>query len=397
MKILHHDFGRHAFPVQLSRALAARGHSVLHLYAGSNNTPMGNLNTGPGDPPGFECRAIDTGREYRKYAYIQRWWQERAYAARLAQTIRAWQPDVVLECTGPTDGHRAALTASKQAGARYVYWLQDVNGVAAYNLLKKKVPVLGAAVGRYYINMERAVVRGSDNVVLISEDFAPIINGWGIPPEKCEVIPNWAPVEHLPVRGRVNEWGRGHGLADGFNFMYTGSLGLKHNPGLFVELARQLAGDPRVRIVVLSEGLGADWLRQAVGSENLTNLTVMGYASFEELPDVLASADVLVSVLQPDAGVFSVPSKVNTYLCAGRPLLLAVPAENLAARLVTGAGAGLAVAPSDVNGFVEAAKQLLASEELRSTCGRNARAYAESHFNIEHITDTFERILRGDK
>jgi glycosyltransferase involved in cell wall biosynthesis len=123
----------------------------------------------------------------------------------------------------------------------------------------------------------------------------------------------------------------------------------------------------------------------------------MGYAAFEDLPDVLASADVLVSVLQPDAGVFSVPSKVNTYLCAGRPLLLAVPAENLASRLVTGAGAGLAVDPADANGFVEAAQKLFESGELRSTCGRNARTYAESHFNIETITDNFEEILRGEK
>lgn len=392
MKILHHDFGRHAFPVQLSRALAARGHSVLHLYAGSNNTPMGNLAVGPGDPPGFECRPIDTGREYKKYSYIQRWQQERAYASQLAATIRAWQPDVVLECTGPTDGHKAALTASRQAGARYVYWLQDVNGVAAYNLLKKKIPVLGAAVGRYYINMERSVVKGSDRVVLISEDFEPIMAQWGIPPEKCDVIPNWAPVEHLPERPRVNAWGKSHGLAGKFCFMYTGSLGLKHNPGLFVELARRMPG---ARVVVLSEGLGADWLRQAVQAEKLDNLVVLGYAPFEELPDVLASADVLVSVLQPDAGVFSVPSKVNTYLCAGRPLLLAVPGENLAARLVTGAGAGLAVDPSDVNGFAAAAQKLFESEELRSTCGRNARSYAESHFNIEHITDTFEKILGG--
>jgi glycosyltransferase involved in cell wall biosynthesis len=394
LKILHHDFGRHAFPVQLSRTLAARGHSVLHLYAGSNNTPMGNLQPGPGDPPGFECRAIDTGREYRKYSYIQRWRQERAYAGQLAGLIRSWQPDVVLECTGPTDGHRAALAASRQAGARYVYWLQDVNGVAAYNLLKKKIPVLGAAVGRYYINMERSVVRGSDRVVLISEDFDAIMREWNIPPEKCAIIPNWAPLEHLPEHPRVNAWSTSHGLRDSFCFMYTGSLGLKHNPGLFVELARRMPG---ARVVVLSEGLGAGWLCKAVEAEKLPNLTVMGYAAFEDLPDVLASADVLVSVLQPDAGVFSVPSKVNTYLCAGRPLLLAVPAENLASRLVTGAGAGLAVDPADVNGFVEAARKLFQSEELRSTCGRHARDYAESHFNIETITDSFEEILRGEK
>jgi hypothetical protein len=36
---LVHDFGRHAFPVQLSRALDWRSHSVLHLFSFALYTP----------------------------------------------------------------------------------------------------------------------------------------------------------------------------------------------------------------------------------------------------------------------------------------------------------------------------------------------------------------------
>jgi hypothetical protein len=46
-----------------------------------------------------------------------------------------------------------------------------------------------------------------------------------------------------------------------------------------------------------------------------------------------------------DAGTLSVPSKVQPYLCAGRPILLAAPAENLAARIVARENAGLVVHP----------------------------------------------------
>ena len=41
---------------------------------------------------------------------------------------------------------------------------------------------------------------------------------------------------------------------------------------------------------------------------------------------MLASADVLVALLETDAGAFSVPSKVLTSLSAGRPILAAIPA-----------------------------------------------------------------------
>jgi colanic acid biosynthesis glycosyl transferase WcaI len=393
VKIILHDFGRHAFPVQLSRVLAQRGHEVLHLYAGQNNTPMGNLAKQPSDPVGFSSAAITTSAEYQKYSYLKRWQQERKYARRLAEIIREQQPDVVIECTGPTDGHLSALRASHQIGAKYIFWLQDINGVAAYNLLKKKIPVLGSIIGKYYIRMEKTILRQSDQVVLISEDFKPIMQEWGICPEKLHVIPNWAPIDLLPVRPKVNDWSIQHGFTDKFCFIYTGSLGLKHNPELFIKLAQHFSTNDQVRVVVISEGLGAEWLKGQAKAVNLANLHVLDYQAFENLPVVMGSADVLVSVLQPNAGVFSVPSKVNSYLCAGRPLLLAVPPENLAARMVLSAGAGLTVHPLETEGFIGAAVGLFSSEELRKTASVNARKFAEEHFDIAGITDQFERII----
>lgn len=393
MKIILHDFGRHAFPVQLSRALAQRGYEVLHLYAGQNNTPMSNLSREAADPPGFRTQAIFTNLEYQKYSYLKRWQQERSYSKKLANIMRTHKPDVVIECTGPTDGHLLALQASLKIGARYIYWLQDINGIAAYNLLKKKIPLLGRLIGRYYIQMEKTVLKGSTEVVLISEDFRPIMNQWEIDSNKLHVIPNWAPIGLMPLREKDNQWSVQNGLADKFCFLYSGSLGLKHNPDLFIKLAQHFSGNDLVRVVVISEGMGAGWLKAKCSEQNVSNLIVKGYQPFEAMPDVLASADVLVGVLQPDAGVFSVPSKVNTYLCAGRPLLLAIQPENLAARIVREEEAGLTVHPLDSDGFTQAADKLFESPELRRTASINARNYAERHFDIAKITDQFLSIL----
>ena len=67
--------------------------------------------------------------------------------------------------------------------------------------------------------------------------------------------------------------------------------------------------------------------------------------SFRDLPAALASSSVLVALLGEESGEFSVPSKVLTYHCAGRPLLLSVPASNLAARIVEQNSTGLVVPP----------------------------------------------------
>ena len=124
---------------------------------------------------------------------------------------------------------------------------------------------------------------------------------------------------------------------------------------------------------------------------------------------MLASGDVLVGILDEEAGVFSVPSKTLSYLCAARPLLLAVPKDNLAARITRQQGAGITVAPKDMEGFLAAAGFLHASPDEREEFGKKARAYAEARIAayvsrvvaeapelLPEQRDRLALILRGD-
>ncbi|MFL5257904.1 MAG: hypothetical protein ACJ8AI_34495, partial [Rhodopila sp.] len=90
---------------------------------------------------------------------------------------------------------------------------------------------------------------------------------------------------------------------------------------------------------------------------------------------------------------FSVPSKILSYLCAGRPILLAAPEENLAARTVRRARAGFVVAPDNRAAFLEAARILRSDPACRAEMAANGRAYAEQTFDLDRITDRFESIL----
>jgi glycosyltransferase involved in cell wall biosynthesis len=168
---------------------------------------------------------------------------------------------------------------------------------------------------------------------------------------------------------------------------------MKHNPRLLLELARMLQRESAGELIVVSEGGGVDWLRDEAAKEGNTTIRCLGFQPFEVLPDVLGSADILVAILEADAGVFSVPSKVLSYLCAGRATLLAVPKENLAAKIVQECGAGLVVEPIDTIGFCAAAEKLIESPELRENSARAARHYAETHFDIRQIGERFEAIL----
>jgi colanic acid biosynthesis glycosyl transferase WcaI len=386
MRIAVHDYCGHPFQVQLSRELARRGHEVLHLYSPSVQSAHGALEKMPSDPVGFDLAPVMLDRPFEKYQPARRALQELEYGRRLVRRVRPFGPEVVLSANTPLLSQRELVRAMARDGARFVFWQQDVLGVGIRNALRSRFGVVGDGIGRAFEGVEAKMLRTSDAVVTISEDFVPLLRRAGVVGSAAYVVENWAPLGELPQRPRDNAWAVRLGLVDRPVFLYAGTLGMKHNPALLLDLADAVQGLGAI-VAVVSEGLGADWLREE--GKGVANLVQLPYQPYESLPDVLATGDVLLCLLETDAGMFSVPSKVLSYLCAGRPVLAAVPPSNLAARVVAHAGAGITVDPTDKDGFIAGALDLLADPSP----GRAARKYAERTFDIAAIGERFESIL----
>jgi glycosyltransferase involved in cell wall biosynthesis len=175
--------------------------------------------------------------------------------------------------------------------------------------------------------------------------------------------------------------------------MYTGTLGRKHNPQLLWALSEVFRDDPDVVIVVVATGASANELAELQARAPRSNLKLMRPQPMEDFPDVLGSADVLLTLLESDAAEFSVPSKVLSYLCAGRPILMSAPLENLASRILTESRAGVVVDASSQQAFRDAAVRLRQDQEARVAYGAAARSYAETRFDIDEIASQFERVF----
>jgi glycosyltransferase involved in cell wall biosynthesis len=392
-RILLHDRTGVPFTVQLGRELAQRGHEVLFSYAAFFQSPKGNLTQQPTDVSNFHIEAMELSKPFQKYSFIKRRFQEIEYAHDLVDQIKRFMPDVLILAGSHPDALSVVYKECQHLDMKIVFWLQDVYGIAIKRILRKRMPIIGDLIGNYYIWQEKRLLRQSDDVILITDDFMGLMDEWGVAEAKRHVIQNWTPLEELPVRSKNNAWSMSHELSDRFCFLYAGTLGLKHNPDLLLQLAVHFQDDSRIKIVVISEGLGADWLKKKKQEYNLPNLEILDFQPFEQFPEVLGSADVLLAILEPDAGVYSAPSKVLTYLCAERPLLAAIPAENLSARIIEQNKAGIVVSPSNTSAFLAAADKLLHDQAYRESLGKNARLYAEENFNIKRIGDQFEQIF----
>jgi glycosyltransferase involved in cell wall biosynthesis len=387
LRIVVHDYGGYPFIVQLSRALAARGHQILHLYAEGFRRPKGPMDAHPGDPAFLQTEPVTLSESLLRGG-LRRISQERRYGKRLARRITSFGPDVVISANAPLDVQMAAVAAAHDKNAAFAFWLQDLHSVAIRRIVGRHLRILGALIGIRFARLERRLLRESELVVAISPAFLPTLRKWGVAMDSIEVIENWAPLEDDELPGRTNAWAAEHGLLDRPVVLYAGTLALKHNPALLLALARGLPG---ATVVVVAEGPGADWLQ--AHSRAMDNLRLLPLQPYSRLSEVLASADLLVAVLEPDASSFSAPSKVLTYLAAAKAILAAIPQDNAATQTILRAEAGVVVDPTDSSGLVVAARQLLDDPARLRAAGAAGRAFAREAFDIQHIADRFEAVF----
>lgn len=396
MRIFVNEFCGHAFQIELSRELAQRGHQVLHVYfADNHSTPKGPTQIAEGEVPGLVIEGLHITRAFSKHSLLTRRQADLEYGRVTAERVDRFRPDVVLSANMPLDAQKLLQRAAQAHHVRFVFWLQDVYSVAARFVLQKKARLLASLGGFYFERLEKKLLRQADAIVCIAPGFAELARRWGVPENKLTVIPNWAPLNEVVPLPRDNAWARENSGSDRFCFMYSGTLGMKHRPELLLDLAKRLEATGDARLVVIAGGAGADWLAAKKHEVRSDVMTLLPFQPYERIAEVMASADVLITLLDSEAGAFAVPSKTLAYLCAGRALLVAAPAENEAARVVERARAGRVVSPDDPAGFIAAAEQLLADPRQSAQYGANGRAYAEEHFSIQGIADRFLAVLEN--
>lgn len=393
MRIIVNDYLGHAPQVQLSRALASRGHDVLHLYSGDVQSPKADLTQQSGDPASLAIEGLSLGLPLAR-SFFGRRWHEAKFGRLVAKRAMAFRPEIVMACNNPLDVQSRIQSACIGGKIPFVYWMQDFQSLEIDRTVAGRGAIMNIVVGSYYHALERKLLRRSEAIVPIADDMLGILSeSWDIYERQCMVVRNWSPADRLTPRSKDNTWSRRQGIADRKVALYTGSLGAMETPTLLVELAEKLQARSDALVLVVSQGAGADQVADEAKSRGLKNLRVLPFQPYENYGEVLASADVLLAMVSSQAGVLYVPSKAGSYLCAGRAVAIAAPWQNLAATMIQESQGGTIVPPDDAAALAEAVASVLADDGLRARQASRARQYAESMFEITKIADRFERLF----
>lgn len=397
MDIVVHDFSGHPFQAELARRLAARGHRVVHLSSAEYVSGKGLLERRADDPPGLTFDQISVGRPFPKYSPTQRSRWELAYGKATSTYLKDW-PGVVITCNVPLLAMTRFVRAARRRKLPWVFWHQDIYSAAMGDELRRRLPgVVAAPAAATFTRMEAWCARAAGHIVAIGDAFTRVYPNWGIDADRVSVIPNWAPLEDIVPTDRDTATATSifPDAGESLRLLYAGTLGRKHNPLLLVELLRNArAAGVDATLTVVSQGEAADDLAEAARADRSLPLRVVPFQPAEILAEVLGSADVLVGLLEPEATEFSIPSKVLSYMAAGRPILGLMPATNPAAADITACGGFVADPTADgaQRGAAWLAEVGSDAEQL-AQIGKATRAVAETRFNPDRITTQFEKLL----
>lgn len=294
--------------------------------------------------------------------------------------------DAVVGVVPSLTGGYLAKSFARRLGRPYGLWLQDLVGKGAV-----QSGLSSHSTASLIARMEERMVRSAARVGIVSSDFRDTVVSYGLPPERVVDLPNW---NLTPPPGSGPEHLREElGLASvGTMVLHAGNMGNKQGLENVIAAAAEAQRDhPYLRFVLMGDGSQRDRLCRL--ARELPNVTFLGSQEPQRHADILAAADVLL--INERVGVLdmSLPSKLTSYLAAGRPIVAAVGATGSTASAVTETGAGIVVPPGDPRALLEAIAQVAADEGLRRRLGDAGFAYSRTQQDAATAMARAERFM----
>ncbi|PVZ32936.1 glycosyltransferase family 4 protein [Pseudomonas sp. CC120222-01a] len=183
-------------------------------------------------------------------------------------------------------------------------------------------------------------------------------------------------------------------LDDHFCVVFAGNLGTAQALDTVVDAAIQLRDDPQIRLVMVGSGSRLNWLKEQKAAHRLDNLILPGRFPMDTMPQVFERAGALLVTLNADE-IFTqtIPSKVQAYLAAGRPIVACLDGEG--ARVVDEARAGLSTPAEQAEPLAQTIRRMKSiGKDERERMGRDGRAYFDAHFDMRHQVESLVKMLK---
>jgi glycosyltransferase involved in cell wall biosynthesis len=259
--------------------------------------------------------------------------------------VRSEGIDVVLTTSPPGSVHLVGAAVKRATGVK---WVADLRDSLVAHPHRRAESVFVRAKEKGHEGVAKLVARQADAIVAVSDAIA----------EETRGLDPAGPVVPIANGSDFDDFeGLEYRRGARFRITHAGSFFGKRDPRPFLTALKQVDADIAVRFLGDFRAADREW---AETLELGDRLELIPYAPRRVSLELQRDSDALL-LLIPDAGgrgkgVLS--GKVFEYLAAERPILGLVPPDGAAADLIRETGAGVVVAPEDVDGIAAALVEL---------------------------------------
>ncbi|MBE6808994.1 MAG: glycosyltransferase family 4 protein [Ruminococcaceae bacterium] len=365
--------------------LVQNGHEVT-VVTGLPNYPMGHIYDGyRNGKKRDEC--INGVNVHRCFTIGRRsgavWRFLNYYSFMLSSTdytsgLREEYDVVFVNQLSPVMMAEAGIKYKKKHGTKLVLYCLD--------LWPESLAVGGIKKGSFIFNIfhkiSKRIYKSADKILVTSTLFTEYLNKqFGIKKEDIEYLPQYSENIFSADTCQKNK-------DEYTDFMFAGNVGAGQSVDTIVKAAALTKEDKYIRWHIVGDGSELENCKRLAESLGADNVIFHGRKPVEAMPEYYAMADVMVvTILGESVIALTLPGKVQTYMAAGKPILVSSKGETNI--VIEDAKCGICCPPNDAEALANAAKKIAKSDQLE-IYAKNAVEYNETNFSKEKFFKKLE-------
>ena len=247
---------------------------------------------------------------------------------------------------------------------KFIYILLDIfpEGLIRVGKVSGNNPLI-----RIWHKMFMNSLRRSEKIIVLGRDMKKwVSDSCNQCHNKIIYIPHWQSDTLIsPVEFGQSKFVEKNGLRNKFVIQYSGNMGLWNELAILGKAVNKKMDD--TVFLFAGNGIRKDELLNEIKEKNRSDVIFIPFQPNEIFNDVLCASHVHLVTLREKLEGMAVPSKIYGILAAGRPVIAMVPNDSEIAYLVREENCGFVLAPSDLDGLIEAMVILKTDEQLRKS------------------------------
>ena len=296
--------------------------------------------------------------------------------------------------SSPVTAALPAIIYRKLTKTPVILWVQDLwpDTLSAVGVVKNKwlLAVVGKLVSFIY--------NRSDAILCQSKGFIRSVEKYADADRYINVMPNWSSSEL--VSAKYQDLNLIPNNNEMFDILFSGNIGEAQDFPTILACAKLLR-KINVRFLIVGSGSVLSWLEGEISKEQLEHkVLILGRHPINDMNYFFNKADALLVTLS-NKEIFSltIPSKVQAYMAAGKPIIAAL--DGVGADVINSSFSGIATPSGDVEALYSSViKFLKLTPQELSLFGEHAKLYYEQNFDKNLVRENLYKhvnVILGEE